>query len=28
MVLARYLMDEGDAFWRWDEAGAPRKALV
>lgn len=28
MVLARYLMDEGDAYWRWDEAGAPRRALV
>ncbi|MFC4276886.1 acyl-CoA dehydrogenase family protein [Achromobacter aloeverae] len=22
MVLARYLMDEGDGYWRWDEAGA------
>lgn len=28
MVLARYLMDEGDGYWRWDEADAPRKALV
>jgi len=28
MVLARYLMDEGDAYWRWDDADAPRKALV
>lgn len=28
MVLARYLMDDGDGYWRWDEADAPRKALV
>ncbi|WZB74241.1 acyl-CoA dehydrogenase [Achromobacter insuavis] len=28
MVLARYLMDQGDAFWQWDAADAPRKALV
>lgn len=28
MVLARYLMDEGDAYWRWDDADPPRKALV
>jgi acyl-CoA dehydrogenase len=28
MVLARYLMDEGDGYWRWDEADAPRKAPV
>jgi acyl-CoA dehydrogenase len=28
MVLARYLMDEGDGYWRWDDADAPRKALV
>ncbi|MFY3330584.1 acyl-CoA dehydrogenase family protein [Achromobacter xylosoxidans] len=28
MVLARYLMDQGDAFWQWDDADAPRKALV
>ena len=28
MVLARYLMDQGDAFWHWDDADAPRKALV
>ena len=28
MVLARHLMDEGDAYWRWDDADAPRKALV
>ncbi|MCD0505650.1 acyl-CoA dehydrogenase family protein [Bordetella petrii] len=28
MVLARYLMDDGDAYWRWDAADAPRKALV
>ncbi|MPT40029.1 MAG: acyl-CoA dehydrogenase [Achromobacter sp.] len=28
MVLARYLMDEDDGYWRWDEADAPRKALV
>lgn len=28
MVLARYLIDEGDGYWRWDDADAPRKALV
>lgn len=26
MVLARYLMEEGDAFWRWDDAAAPGAA--
>jgi acyl-CoA dehydrogenase len=28
MVLARYLIEEGDGFWRWDAHGAPFKPII
>jgi acyl-CoA dehydrogenase len=28
MVLARYLIEEGDGFWRWDAHDAPSKPII
>jgi acyl-CoA dehydrogenase len=28
MVLARYLIEEGDGFWRWDAHDAPFKPII